>query len=78
MDRYINSKKTNIVIKPTKEDLQYLSETQEQNPADAVKHCPRHQILGGLSVCQALQLPCKRAIKAGMCPLGYTTDTTQP
>lgn len=38
---------------------------------DAVKHCAKHQVLAGLSVCTELQLPCARAIRAGKCPLGY-------
>jgi|GEM_PF-6633610 len=38
---------------------------------DAVKHCPKHQVLGGLSICTEMQLPCLRAIQAGKCPLGH-------
>lgn len=38
---------------------------------EKVKHCPEHQVLGGLSVCLKLQLSCHKAIASGLCPLGY-------
>jgi hypothetical protein len=36
-----------------------------------IRFCPQHQVLGGLSICTTLQLPCSRALKAGLCPLEY-------
>ena len=38
---------------------------------DKTKYCFKHQVLGGLSICTELQLPCRRAVSAGKCPLGF-------
>ncbi len=38
---------------------------------DKTKYCPKHQVLGGLSICTELQLSCRRAVAAGKCPLGF-------
>lgn len=36
-----------------------------------IKYCPEHQNLAGLSICLKLELACKKAIQAGLCPKGY-------